>query len=53
MAFLSYIRNKPLGKCVNYGSTYTMKTAGYLISSTAEFSAGMEDRKYYLRCGKS
>ncbi len=37
---------KPFGKCIYYRCTYTVQTAGYLVSSTAEFTARMQDGKY-------
>ena len=44
---------KPVGKCIYNRSTYTMKSTGNLVSSTAEFSTGMQDRKYNFHSRKS
>ena len=39
---------QPFRKRINYRCTYTMKSTGYFISSTAKFTAGMKNGKYYL-----
>ena len=44
---------EPLGKRVNNRSAYAVQTAGYLVSSAAEFAAGMQDGKYDLNGGNS
>ena len=45
-AILADCNFQPVGQCVYNRRTYSVKTAGYLISSAAEFSAGMQYRKY-------
>ena len=41
---------QPLRQCINDRSSNTVKTAGYLVSSTAEFTSGMKNSKYNLYC---
>ena len=41
----------PFGERVYNGGTYTVQTAGNLISAAAEFTAGVEDHKYDLQSG--
>ena len=41
------------GKGIYDRSTYTMETPGYLISSAAEFTAGMEHGMNHFHCGDS
>ena len=41
---------KPLRKCIYYRCTYTVKSAGYLISSTAELATCVKNSKYNLNC---
>ena len=38
-----YINFHPFRKCVNYGCTYTVKSAGYFVSSAAKLTACMKD----------
>ena len=44
---------QPFGQSIYNGGTYAVQTAGNLISSTAEFTACVKDRKYHLNCGTS
>ena len=37
---------QPLGKCIYYRCTYTVKTSGYLVPSTAKLSSCMKDGEY-------
>ena len=39
---------QPVGEGIYDRCTYTVQTTGYLVSPTAEFTAGMQDRKYDL-----
>ncbi len=39
---------QPVGKRVYYGRAYSVKPAGNFISPASEFSAGMENGKYYF-----
>ena len=42
---------QPLGQGVYHGSAHSVETAGYLISPAAEFSSGVEYRKYHFHGG--
>ena len=44
---------QPLGEGVDDGCAHTVKTSGYFISSSAEFSSGMENGKHNLNGGDS
>ena len=41
---------KPFTECINNAGTNTMKTAGYLVTFTAEFTAGMKNGKNNFNC---
>ena len=48
LSFVADLNFKPVRKCVYNGSSYSVKSTGYLVSSTAEFTAGMKHGKYNL-----
>ena len=53
MIYLTTLINlyfQPLRKRINNGCTYTVKASGNLISSAAEFTAGMKHSKNNLNC---
>ena len=41
-AILRYLNLSPFTQRIDYGNTYTVKTAGHLIAATAEFTASMQ-----------
>ncbi len=41
---------QPFGKRIDDRSSHSMESAGYLISSAAEFSARVQDCEYHLHC---
>ena len=53
LSFVIDLNLQPFGKGIYNRCTYTVKTAGYLISSASEFTAGMKHCKYDLHCRKS
>ena len=53
LSFVADLNLKPVRKRIYNGSSYTMKSAGHLVSSAAEFTAGMKHGKYNLYCRKS
>ena len=48
LPFVADLNLKPVRKRIYNGSSYTVKSTGYLVSSTAEFTAGMKHGKYNL-----
>ena len=48
-----YFYFKPFRKCVYYRCTYSVKSSGYFVSSSAEFSSCMKYSKYNFNCRKS
>ncbi len=50
MALLPYFNFKPFGKSIYNRRSNTMKTSGYLISSTTKFSTCMKHSKYNFNC---
>ena len=52
-AFVIYGNFQPLGQSIYNGCSYAVKTSGYLISSTAKLTAGMQNGKYNLNCRNS
>ena len=48
-----YLNLQPIGQGIHNRSAYTMQTTGYLVSSTAEFTAGMKNSKYHFYSRKS
>ena len=44
---------QPVGEGIYHRCSYTVQTAGYLVSSTAELTTGMKDRKYNFYCRDS
>ena len=47
-SFVVDLNFKPYRECVYNGRTYSVQTSGYFVSSSAEFSAGVKNRKYNL-----
>ena len=52
-SILTYFYLKPVRESIYNRCTHTMKSAGNLVSSTAEFSACMENGKYHFNCRNS
>ena len=53
LAFRTDFHFQPVGQRIDHGSSHAMQAAGYLISSAAEFSAGMKNRKYHFHSGNT
>lgn len=51
LTILAYLHDSPFAKGVNYGNTYAVKAAGYLVAATAEFTARMQLGLYQLYRG--
>ena len=52
-SFVTDFNFQPDRKRIYNRCTYSMKSSGYLVSSTTEFSSGMKHRKYDFNCRKS
>ena len=53
LVFLSFTADRnlqPLRQCIYNRCTYTMKSTGYFVSSTAKFTTCMKDGKYNFYC---
>ena len=48
LAFRTDFHFQPVGQRIDHRSAHAMQAAGYLVSPTAEFSAGMKNRKYHF-----
>ena len=53
LSFMIDLHFQPFGEGIYNRCTYTVETAGYFVSSAAEFSAGMKHSKYDFHCRKS
>ena len=51
LAALADFYFQPVGEGIYNRRTYTMQTTGYLVSPTAELTAGMQNRKYDFYLG--
>ena len=53
LAALADFYFQPVGEGIYNRRTYTVQTTGYLVSPTAKFTAGMQNRKYDFYCGNT